>query len=143
MELFMDPISSKLGSSVHDSGIDAITLDCDHILTHTGGDPDLLIHLCRMFLGDLPLRMDSLRAAVLERDYQHAGRALQQLHNCLAVFGSGPAAFTAELLSDAVRNRRCRQIQREWKNLARQLEEMVPQVQRLILEVAVPRTAIQ
>ncbi len=74
---------------------------------------------------------------------QSTGRALQQLRNCLIVFGSGPVSTTADMLDTALRSGRSRQLQREWKRLHQQLQVLVPQVQKLLLEVAVPKYAVQ
>jgi len=123
--------------------IEDITLDCDHILTHAGGDTELLMQLCDNFLHELPMHMESLRIAIKERNNLAAGRALQQLRNCLIVFGSGQVSFTAETLQAAVHAQRTRQAQREWKRLERQLQLLVPQVQRLMLEISTPRTPLQ
>jgi hypothetical protein len=128
------------------ASIEHFMLDCDHILTHAGGDPELLIQLCGNFLNELPMRMESLHSAI--RDRNNLGtlsteRALQQLRNCLIVFGSGPVSFTAEALDTAVRGGHIRQVQREWKRLDRQVQILVPQVQRLMLEMAMPKSAVQ
>jgi hypothetical protein len=65
------------------------------------------------------------------------------LLNCLILFGSSQISCTAETLVSAVRGRRTRQIRREWKRLQHELELVVPQVQRLMLEAATPHTAVQ
>ena len=36
-----------------------------------------------------------------------------------------------------------RQVQREWTRLQAQLQQLVPQVQRLMLEMSTPRTLVQ
>jgi hypothetical protein len=113
-----------------------ITLNCDHALNHAGGDPELLIQLCRNFLDELPLRMVQLHSAIIDHDLHLAGRALVNLQNCILVFGAGHASITAEILENAIRTRRSRQVQREWARLEGQLQHLVPQVQCLILEMA-------
>jgi HPt (histidine-containing phosphotransfer) domain-containing protein len=118
-------------------------LDSDHILTHAGGDPALLIQLCGTFLNDLPMRMETLDTAIHEGNKLTIERALQQLRNCLIVFGSGQVSFTAETLEGAIRGGRKRQIRCEWKRLDREVQILVPQVQRLMLEMATPRSAVQ
>ena len=123
--------------------IESIILDCDHILTHAGGDPVLLMQLCGTFLDELPMRIQSLDNAIKLRNRLGTGRALQQLRNCLIVFGSGQVSVTAEMLDAAVRSGRFRQVQLEWKRLHQQLRLLVPQVQRLMLEMAVPKSAVQ
>lgn len=133
------PTHSEAGSAP----IEYITLDCDHIMTQAGGDPELLIQLCSVFLNELPLHMESLRSAIKARNNLLTERALQQLHNCLLVFGSGTVCFTAESLEAAVRSGRNQQVRREWKRLDREVQILVPQVQRLMLEMATPRSAVQ
>lgn len=123
--------------------IEDITLDCDLILTHAGGDPELLMQLCDNFLHELPVHLDSLRNVIKQRNHFAAGIALQHLRNCLIVFGSGQVSLTAETLEAAVHARRTRQAQREWKHLERQLQLLIPQVQRLMLEMSTPRTPLQ
>ncbi len=118
-------------------------LDCDHALNHAGGDPELLMQLCRTFLGELPRCIERLDCAIAARDHQLAGRALLQLQSCIMIFGAGHAAITAEMLEIAIRNRRSRQLRSEWKRLQAQLQHLVPQVQRLMLEMSTPRTLVQ
>jgi len=118
-------------------------LDCDHALNHAGGDPELLMQLCRTFLGELPNCIERLNCAIAARDHQLAGRALLQLQSCILVFGAGHAAITATMLENAIRNRRSRQLRSEWKRLQAQLLHLVPQVQRLMLEMSTPRTLVQ
>ena len=120
-----------------------ISLDCDHALTHAGGDPELLMQLCRTFLCDLPWCIQRLDGAIAARDHQLAGRALLQLQSCIMVFGAGHAAITAEMLENAMRNRRVRQVRGEWTRLQAQLRQLVPQVQLLMLEMSTPRTLVQ
>jgi HPt (histidine-containing phosphotransfer) domain-containing protein len=119
------------------------TLDCDHALNQAGGDPELLIQLCRTFLEELPMCIEPLHSAIAKRDHHRAARALLRLQDCIMVFGAGHACFTAETLEIALRNQRSRQVQREWVRLADQLQHLVPQVQRLMLEMAFPRTPVQ
>jgi HPt (histidine-containing phosphotransfer) domain-containing protein len=120
-----------------------ISLDCDHALNHAGGDPELLMQLCRTFLSELPWCMERLGGAIAARNHQLAGCALLQLQGCILVFGSGHAAVTAEILETAIRNRRSRQVQGEWARLQAQMQHLVPQVERLMLEISTPRTRIQ
>jgi hypothetical protein len=115
-----------------------LTLDYDHALNHAGGDPELLVRLCRIFLEELPLRLEALGHAFAARDLFRAGCALLQLRSCIVVFGSGQASATAEILDTAIRNRRARKVEREWLQLQAQLQHLVPQVQRLFLEMASP-----
>jgi hypothetical protein len=137
------PSAKPMQSATESALIEAITLDCDHLLTHAGGDPRLLIQLCGGFLHNLPMRMESLRSAIRDRNHLLAQRALLQLRNSLMVIGPGQLTFTVEILESAVRARRTRQVQLEWKRLESQMRILVPQVQRLMLEVDTPRTAIQ
>ena len=123
--------------------VEDITLDCDHILNHAGGDPELLMQLCGNFLHELPIHLESLRSAIKRRDHFAAGLTLQHLRNCLIVFGSGQISFMAESLEAAVHAKRIRHAQREWKRLECQLRLLVPQVQRLMLEMSAPRTLLQ
>ena len=118
-------------------------LDCDHALNHAGGDPELLMQLCRTFLSELPWCIQRLNCALAARDHQLAAHALLQLQSCITVFGAGHAAITAALLENAIRNRRLRQMRGAWKHLQAQLQQLVPQVQRLMLEMSTPRTLIQ
>jgi hypothetical protein len=120
-----------------------IALDCDYVLNHAGGDPELLMQLCRTFLDELPLRMVQLHSAIAGGDLHRGGCALLQLQSCIMVFGSGNASVTAERLENAIRDRRFRQVKRQWARLEVQLRHLVPQVQRLMLEIAIPRTPVQ
>lgn len=138
-----EPSAKPMQSSTEAAPIEPITLDCDHLLTHAGGDPRLLIHLCGIFLNEVPMRMESLRSAIGSRNHPLTEHALQQLRNSLMVIGPGQLSFTVETLESAARARRTRQVQREWKRLEIQMQILVPQVQRLMLEVDTPRCAIQ
>src|SRR5450755_998173 len=109
-----------------------IALDCDYALNHAGGDPELLMQLCRAFLSELPWCIERMGCAIAARDHQFAGRTLLQLRSCIMVFGAGHAATTAEILENAIRNRRARQVRSEWARLQAQLQHLVPQVQRLM-----------
>ncbi len=137
------PSSKPMQSSTDAVAMEDITLDCDHVLTHAGGYPELLMQLCRVFLLELPVCMESLRSALKLRHKRDTERALTQLRNCLILFGSGPVSCTAESLDAAVRARRARRMQQEWKRLQYQLQILVPQVQRLMLEVSTPRSPVQ
>jgi hypothetical protein len=140
----MNQPSSKSAQSLTESVvIGDIRLDCDYLLIHAGGDPELLLQLCDNFLRELPTHMESLHTAIKERNHLAAGRAVQRLRNCLIVFGSGAVCLTAEALEGAVHARRVRQAAREWKRLESQLYLLVPQVQRLMLEMSTPRTPLQ
>jgi hypothetical protein len=119
------------------------TLDFDHVLHHAGGDCELLMQLCHRFLLEVPIRMERLHTAVARGELFRAGRALLQLRNCIAVFGSGRACCTAQSLESAIRGRRLRSVQREWRRLEGQVQHLIPQVQRLMLEMATPTTRIQ
>jgi hypothetical protein len=140
----MNQSFSKPTRSLAESApIEHITLDCDNILTHAGGDPELLIHLCCAFLNELPIRMDSLQSAMQHPNKRGIERALQQLRNCLIVFGSGQICSTAEMLGVAIRSDKSQQMKREWKRLQGQLHYLVPQVQRLMLEMSDPGPGVQ
>jgi HPt (histidine-containing phosphotransfer) domain-containing protein len=120
-----------------------ITLDSDYVLNHAGGDPELLVQLCRAFLDELPLRLENLRRAFAGGDLHRAGRALLQLQSSIIVFGFGHASSTAQSLEASIRSRSRRSVQREWLCLEDQLSALVPQVQRLMLELSTPTTRIQ
>ncbi len=137
------PSSKPMHSSTNAVPMEDVTLDCDHVLTHAGGDPELLMQLCNVFLHELPLCLDSLHSAIKLRHQLSTERALQQLRNCLILFGSGPVSCTAETLEAAIRTGRARRVQQEWKRLECQLQILVPQVQRLMLEVSTPRSPVQ
>jgi len=140
----MNQPSPKSTQSLTESVVIAdIRLDCDYLLTHAGGDPELLLQLCENFLHELPTHMESLHMAIKQRNHLSAGRAVQRLRNCLIVFGSGPLSLATETLEAAVQARRVRQSEREWKRLESQLHLLVPQVQRLMLEMSTPRTPLQ
>jgi hypothetical protein len=137
------PSSKPTHSQTDAAPLESITLDCDHVLTHAGGDPELLMRLCGVFLNELPIHLKALRSAIKDHSTLLTERALQQLRNCLLIFGSGPVSSTAESLEAAVRGGRKQQVQQEWNRLDRQIQVLVPQVQRLMLEMATPKTAVQ
>ena len=137
------PLSKPAHSFSESAPFEPVTLDCDHILTQAGGNPELLIQLCAIFLNELPVYMESLRDAMTQRDTEPAERALRQLSNCLMLFGSGPVSCTVETMEFALRSGRKRQMRSEWLRLQHQLQLLVPQVQRLMLEVATPKSAVQ
>jgi hypothetical protein len=144
MESAMNQPSSKpMQSSTDAVPMEDVRLDCDHALTHAGGDPELLMQLCNVFLHELPICMESLRSAIKLGHEPGAERALQRLRNCLILFGSGPVSRTAETLEAAVRAKRVRRVRQEWKRLECQLQILVPQVQRLMLEISTPRSPVQ
>lgn len=120
-----------------------ITLDSNQILNQAGGDPQMMVQLCAMFLSNFPLHRDRFAGALQKKDYFGANRQLQQLRSCLLLFGPGRLSCTLDLLEDALRTRRVRQLQREYQMLKGELELLVPQVQRLMLEMSSPQTAVQ
>ncbi len=138
----MNDASAKL-TPTESNATEPITLDCDHIFAHAGGDPELLIQLCTRFLGELPMRVDALRSAIGKCKHPAADRAVQQLRNCLMIFGFGTVSMTAEALDVAIRCGPIRDAQREWKILDGQLQILVPQVQHLLLQVSTPKSAVQ
>jgi HPt (histidine-containing phosphotransfer) domain-containing protein len=113
-------------------------LDCDHVLTHVGGDPERLIQLCVNFLCELPSHMESMHSALTARNHLGFQRSLQRLRTGLEVFGSVQLSLTADALEQAVRDRRVQQAQRDWKRLESQLQLLIPQVQLLMLEMPLP-----
>jgi HPt (histidine-containing phosphotransfer) domain-containing protein len=144
MESAMNQPSSKpTQSSTNSLPIEDIALDCDRILTQAGGDTELLMQLCGNFLHELPMRMDSLSTAIKANNNLAAGRALQQLRNCLVIFGSPQLSCTATVLEAAVHAQRARQAQRESKRLECQLQRLTSQVQRFMLEISAPTTPVQ
>jgi hypothetical protein len=140
----MNQTSPKLSqrSSVSQP-IETITLDCEHILSCAGGEPERLIQFCSIFLSQIPMHMDSLRSALRQSETLAAERALQLLSSSLAIFGTGPISLTLEILNSALLGGRRKQVRRESLCLQRQVRILIPQVQRLMLEVSIPRTAIQ
>ena len=116
-----------------------VILDCDHILTYAGGDYGQLVLLCANFFQELPLHTQRVQAALKQRQTMAAECAVQHLGNCLMVFGSTAIASTLEALSTGLRYNRRKQVRSEWLRLQSQLDLLVPQVQRLMLEVATPR----
>jgi hypothetical protein len=137
------PLSKPTPCSSQSMTGETITLDYDHILTHAGGDPDLLMQLCAIFLNELPIHMESLCIAMKKRGTLPAQRALLRLSNCLMLFGPGPLSSTMEAMEVAIRSDRKRPLRREWLRLQLQLQNLVPQVQRLMLEVSTPKCAVQ
>lgn len=112
-------------------------------MTYAGGDSGQLIQLCASFLSELPVHMLALRNALKRRELLAAKRAVQHLSSCLIVFGSSPLTFTLESLTAALRYDRIKQARSEWQRLQYQLDLLVPQVQRLMLEAANPRGSVQ
>lgn len=123
--------------------IEPVTIDGDHILTYAGGDSEQLILLCASFLYELPMHMLTLNNALKRSETLSAQRAVQNLSRCLIAFGSNPITLTVEALATALRYDRRKQARSEWLRLQRQLDLLVPQVQRLMLEVSSPRGSIQ
>ncbi len=138
----MNHASAKLAQT-ESAATELITLDCDHIFAHAGGDPELLIQLCSRFLGELPMCVEALRSAIGKCKHPTTDRAVQQLRSCLMIFGFGTVSMTAEALDVAVRCERIRDAHREWKILDNQLQILVPQVQRLLLQMSTPKSAVQ
>ena len=122
---------------------ESITLDCDHILTYAGGDSGQLMQLCAAFLTELPMYTSEFANSFQRRETSAAERAVQNLRGCLRVFGTGPVIFTLETLGYALLGGRRAQARREWLRLQRQLRALVPQVQRLMLEISPPCGPVQ
>jgi HPt (histidine-containing phosphotransfer) domain-containing protein len=120
---------------------ETVTLDCDHILNRAGGDPELLVQLCTVFLEEIPVRIAAVEAAL----GKGAGveRALQQLRNSLMILGPGQLSYTADTLNRAFLDGRKRVVRSEWRRLRRELSCLVPQIHRLMLEVSTPRSPVQ
>ena len=122
---------------------ESVMLDCDHILTYAGGDCGQLVLLCANFLHELPVHLLTLRKALERRENFTAERAVQRLSNCLLIFGSCPVSESADALTTALRRDQRRRVLSVWKQLQGQLEVLVPQVQRLMLEVSNPPGSVQ
>jgi hypothetical protein len=137
----MNQTSSKAAQRPPES--ESVTLDCDHILTYAGGDYGQLVLLCANFLYELPIHRLRLSNALARRETMAAECAVQHLSNCLIVFGSNPMVTTMETLTAALRLGRRKQARTEWLRLQTQLDVLVPQVQRLMLEVASPQGTVQ
>ena len=125
------------------ASLEPITLDCDQVMTHAGGDPELLIQLCTAFLNELPLDVELLANAIRSKDCLLANRGVRQLNHCLATLGSDQISFTLNLIDRAIQQENFREAQHEALRLEVQLESLVPQVQRLVLEVAIPKSVVQ
>jgi HPt (histidine-containing phosphotransfer) domain-containing protein len=121
--------------------LESVMLDCDHVLTHTGGDPELTQQLCLVFLEEVPLRAAVLDSALQSR--KGVERAVQQLCNALVVFGAGSVSPTVASLEAALRQGNSRQLRSHWKRLQQEIMQLIPQVQRLMLEICNPRGAVQ
>jgi hypothetical protein len=132
----MNEISSKPTQRTLPS--EPVILDCDHVLTYAGGDFGQLVLLCANFLYELPVYMSRLQIALKQRETLAAECAAQRVSNCLIVFGTNPITSTLETLVSALRLGRRKQAKSEWLLLQSQLDLLVPQVQRLMLEVATP-----
>jgi HPt (histidine-containing phosphotransfer) domain-containing protein len=126
-----------------DDSAEPLTLDCDHILTCAGGDSDQIAQLCAIFLSDLPVHLESLRAAIKASDNHAAGSAVRNLRNCLTVFGAGPLTVTLDGLDAMLRSGSRSHLRRDFAQLQSQIVVLVPQVQRLFLEVARPSGYLQ
>lgn len=137
----MKQTSSKAAPCTLDS--EPVILDCDHVLTYAGGDYGQLVLLCANFLYELPIYRLRLRDALKYRQTLPAECAIQRLSNCLVVFGSSPVITTMETMATALRQGRRKQVRSEWNRLQVQLDLLVPQVQRLMLEVANPQGTVQ
>ncbi len=123
--------------------LENITLDGGHVLTYAGGDAAQLVLLCANFLSELPIHMERLTDSIRQREHISAAGNAQRLGSSLLVFGSEVITCTLAALETSLRCGRRRQAMIEWRRLQRQLDCLVPQVQRLMLEVATPRCRIQ
>jgi hypothetical protein len=123
--------------------LENITLDGEHVLTYAGGDAGQLVLLCANFLVELPVYMERLTVSIRQREHISAAGYAQRLGSSLLVFGSEVITGTLAALETSLRCGRRRQILIEWRRLQRQLDCLVPQVQRLMLEVATPRGRVQ
>lgn len=122
---------------------DSITVDCDHLFAHAGGDPKLLLQLCLRFLSELPSCMHSMRSGIQNCSHPDVDDAARQLRNSLMIFGVGNVSMTAESLEIAVRCDQHRDALQEWRLLEEQLNVLVPQVQRLVLRIPLPKSQVQ
>lgn len=138
-----EPFSKPEPNPTSAAAAPSITLDCHHILTRAGGDPEMLVRLCGIFLDELPMHLRSMQSAIIGRDYAYAERTLERLRNCLLIFGSSQLSHQAEALEQAVRAHSYHQVRSQWKRLRTQLQLLVPQVQLLMLEMAVIDGAVQ
>jgi hypothetical protein len=89
----------------------------------------------------MPHRTAAVEAAL--RKGSGIERAVQQLRNSLEILGPGRHCYTVETLALAIRDGRSRVVRSEWRRLKRELAELVPELQRLILEVSSPRSPVQ
>jgi len=89
------------------------------------------------------MRTECMGVAIKDRNKIASERALQQLRNCLIIFGSCEVFATMEMLQAAVRGGRLRQVKREWNRFESQVRILIPQVQQLMLEMSTPKSAVQ
>lgn len=143
MKLTMNAPFSKPATNAAKAPDEAVTLDFHQVLTCAGGDPETLILLCGNFLSELPIHLNSLQSAIAARNYLNAGRILERLRGSLLIFGSGQLFYTAEILEQAVRTRRYHQVRSQWKQFRAQLQLLIPQVQRLMLEMTSTDGSVQ
>lgn len=66
-------------------------LDFAAAMRVVGGDKALLVELAQVFLEELPVRLDELRAAVESRDPERTRLAAHNLKGALATLGATPA----------------------------------------------------
>ena len=111
--------------------LENITLDGGHVLTYAN------------FLLELPLYTERRTTSIRQREHIAAAASAQRLGNLLLVFGSDAITGTLGALETSLRCGRRRQALLEWRRVQRQLDCLVPQVQRLMLEVATPRGRVQ
>jgi hypothetical protein len=68
---------------------------------------------------------------------------VQNLRTGLLVFGASPLSITLDALEIALRDDCRSRLRREYAQLQKKLTVLVPQVQRLFLEVATPSRFVQ
>ena len=129
--------------SLEQEPTEAIPFDCNYLLSCAAGDSEQLTRLCTIFLTEIPMHMDLLREALKLPHSYPAERAAQGLRECLLLFGSSSFTFRLELLTTALRAGRHTRVRREYQQISSQLRILQPQVQRLLLEVAIPVGAVQ
>lgn len=83
--------ADRLLPEVKDSPIDTSVLDALRALQEEG-EPDIVTELIDLFLQDAPLRLESIRAAIAQKDATALRKAAHTLKGSGANLGAGPMA---------------------------------------------------
>jgi len=109
--------------------------DLNELMERLDGDEEFLRELLVIFQQDAPVNLAKSREALAARDFGELTRAAHTLKGMLKNLAMGAAGETAAALEAAARKEQREESKDRLEQLARELEEILPEVEARLAEV--------